>query len=195
MEKSFTQSLRCTATTRKGQPCRAWAVPGTDPPRCAAHGGVASKPGAPSGNQNAVTHGFYARNWGMGHRTAELGSKLPPDGIGVQNLNQKSSVPGEDAPGDQDDLIIANSLTEVITYVTEDLVNKYIVLSKYINKNFEELSPPAMTHLLSLHAQMASRIGRLLRDQKAIEPDGSSELQQAIDLALDELSGMLGTEL
>jgi hypothetical protein len=29
----------CTATTAAGQTCRAWAVRGTDPPRCAAHGG------------------------------------------------------------------------------------------------------------------------------------------------------------
>jgi hypothetical protein len=27
----------CTATTRAGRPCRAWAVRGSDPPRCAAH--------------------------------------------------------------------------------------------------------------------------------------------------------------
>jgi hypothetical protein len=28
---------RCTATTAAGRPCRAWAVRGSDPPRCAAH--------------------------------------------------------------------------------------------------------------------------------------------------------------
>ena len=28
---------RCTATTAAGRTCRAWAVRGTDPPRCAAH--------------------------------------------------------------------------------------------------------------------------------------------------------------
>lgn len=28
---------RCTATTAAGRPCRAWAVRGTDPPRCTAH--------------------------------------------------------------------------------------------------------------------------------------------------------------
>lgn len=31
---------RCTALTNAGRPCQAWAVRGTDPPRCAAHGGV-----------------------------------------------------------------------------------------------------------------------------------------------------------
>lgn len=31
---------RCTATTTRGQPCKRWAVRGSDPPRCAAHGGA-----------------------------------------------------------------------------------------------------------------------------------------------------------
>jgi len=51
----------CTATTRSRAPCRAWAVRGSDPPRCAAHGGGARLVGAPSGNQNALKHGFYAQ--------------------------------------------------------------------------------------------------------------------------------------
>jgi hypothetical protein len=53
-------SRRCTATRSDGSPCSAWAVPGTDPPRCAPHGGGARPVGAPRGNQNARVHGFYA---------------------------------------------------------------------------------------------------------------------------------------
>jgi hypothetical protein len=53
-------STRCTATTAAQQPCRAWAVQGSDPPLCAAHGGRGKRPGAPNGNANAVTHGAYA---------------------------------------------------------------------------------------------------------------------------------------
>lgn len=34
-------------------------MPGTDPPRCAAHGGAARPPGAPVDNTNAVTHATY----------------------------------------------------------------------------------------------------------------------------------------
>jgi len=51
---------RCSALTRAGKPCRAWAVPGSNPPLCAAHGGAAGRPGAPVGNSNAVKHGAYA---------------------------------------------------------------------------------------------------------------------------------------
>jgi hypothetical protein len=64
----------CNATCADGSPCRAWAVRGSDPPRCAPHGGGASPVGAPRGNENARTHGFYARVGGTpvpGDRTAE----------------------------------------------------------------------------------------------------------------------------
>ncbi len=37
--------------------CRAWAVRGSDPPRCSPHSGRA---GAPPGNRNRLVHGFYA---------------------------------------------------------------------------------------------------------------------------------------
>lgn len=49
---------RCTATRADGNPCRAWARRGTDPPLCAAHSGAPV--GAPHGNKNAEKHGVYA---------------------------------------------------------------------------------------------------------------------------------------
>ena len=54
------ENIPCGHTTARGQPCRAWAVKGSDPPACSAHAGHA-RGGAPSANQNARTHGFYAR--------------------------------------------------------------------------------------------------------------------------------------
>jgi uncharacterized protein YjcR len=51
-------SPRCGAKTRSGKPCMAPAVSGKT--RCRMHGGAAGS-GAPRGNQNAVTHGFYTR--------------------------------------------------------------------------------------------------------------------------------------
>ena len=38
--------------------CRAWAIRGSDPPRCSPH--TPGKVGAPPGNRNNFTHGFYA---------------------------------------------------------------------------------------------------------------------------------------
>jgi hypothetical protein len=43
-----------------GSPCKAWAVRGSDPARCAAHGGGRRPVGAPAGNANALRHGYYA---------------------------------------------------------------------------------------------------------------------------------------
>ena len=51
---------KCTATTAKRQPCKAWAQPGTDPPLCAAHN-PATPTGAPRGNRNVQTHGAYTQ--------------------------------------------------------------------------------------------------------------------------------------
>jgi hypothetical protein len=51
-------SRRCTATCADGKPCKAWAVRGTDPPRCSAHRNAADW-GAPLGNQDATKHGYY----------------------------------------------------------------------------------------------------------------------------------------
>ena len=54
-------NIPCTHTAANGAPCRAWAVKGTDPPACSAHAGRNVGAGAPEGNQNATSHGFYAR--------------------------------------------------------------------------------------------------------------------------------------
>lgn len=40
--------------------CKAWAIRATDPPLCAAHAHRNAGAGAPAGNQNARTHGFYS---------------------------------------------------------------------------------------------------------------------------------------
>ena len=50
---------RCTHTTKAGQPCKAWAVHGTDPPACSIHAGL-TRGGPAERNQNARKHGFYA---------------------------------------------------------------------------------------------------------------------------------------
>ncbi len=60
-ERQHHRSTRCAAICADGSPCRAWAVRGTQPPRCAPHGGGRAPVGAPTGNQNARTHGHYAR--------------------------------------------------------------------------------------------------------------------------------------
>ena len=71
---------KCTDLTKSGTPCKAWAVPETKPPRCAAHGGSKKPPGAPPGNQNAKKHGVYAASelpdHDLGLRIVDLGHKI-----------------------------------------------------------------------------------------------------------------------
>ena len=50
---------RCGARTRSGAPCRTAAVTGKT--RCRMHGGAEAS-GAPRGNRNAVTHGYFTRD-------------------------------------------------------------------------------------------------------------------------------------
>lgn len=52
--------VKCGGHRDDGKPCRAWAVRGSDPPRCVAHGGSAGRVGAPPGSKNALKHGAYA---------------------------------------------------------------------------------------------------------------------------------------
>ena len=143
---------KCTATTAKHLPCRAWAVPGSSPPRCAAHGGTSKPPGAPVGNRNAETHGLYGI------------TPTPP-------------------------------LT--IAAIIRDLAGKQKALSDYIQAQLKSTDADlaALTELFALHAQTASRLGRLLRDQRALSGQAADGLAGAIGQALDELSNELGVEL
>jgi hypothetical protein len=140
----------CTATKRDGTPCQAWAVRGTDPPLCAAHGGGSAPVGAPVGNQNAVTHGFYI------------------------------------AP-------TAQTLA-TIESVIDDLATKQLKLSHYIDTHLD-LDIEQMVMLMALHGQNASRLGRLLRDKRALTGESSDGIAGAIAQALDELSTEIGVKL
>jgi hypothetical protein len=135
---------RCTAATRSGRPCRAWAVRGSEPPRCASHGGARPDPGS----------------WAI----PTAGDDHAPIDIGA---------------------IIA------------DLAAKQALLSRYIEQCTAEETIPLrdLARLLALHAQTASRLGRLLRDQRALGGDSADAFRHAIDQALDELSGEWELEL
>jgi hypothetical protein len=145
-----TMSQRCSAKRRDGQPCNAWAVKDSDPPRCAAHGGTDARIGAPPGNTNALTHGFYA---------------------------------APDAP------------PATIEEVIQDLAHKQQFLSEYITRNLEKISIEQLARLIKIHGQNASRLGRLLRDQRALSGEAADGISGAIAQALDELSTELGVPL
>jgi len=148
--------IRCTATTRKGTPCQAWAVPGSDPPTCASHRLTGPRPGPPRGNANAITHGAY-----------------------------------------RDEKPAAVDLQARIA----DLDRRIERLSRYIDQaevgdgEGGTITVGDYTRLVSLHGQLTSRIGRLLRDQQQLGGGDISEMQAAIDQALTQAGQVLGIEL
>lgn len=63
--QSLKQARRCLARTRRGTACQSPAMPNG---RCRLHGGPS--PGAPAGNQNALKHGRYSREYLMVRKAA-----------------------------------------------------------------------------------------------------------------------------
>jgi len=145
----------CTARTSRGSNCKAWAVKGSHPPRCAAHGGASRPVGAPRGNQNALKHGAYSTR-----------PVAPP------------------RPG-------GATIEEII----QDLAERHAKLSAYIESRMEELQLAELVSLLRLHGQNASRLGRLLRDQRALSGEAADGIAGAIAQALDELGTEWGVDL
>ena len=131
---------QCTATTLKGTPCKAWAIPDSDPPRCAAH-------------------------------STSRSESLDPQCV---------SSP--------------HPLTS-IQAIIDDLAAKQARLSTYIDEHAAELEAHDLKALLSLHAMTASRLGKLLRDRRALSGEAADGISDAFGKALDELATELGIDL
>jgi hypothetical protein len=78
--------------------------------------------------------------------------------------------------------------------VVADLAKKQSRLSAILDSTDPE-DLTTFTKLFALHAQIASRMGRLLRDQRALSGAAADGIAGAIAQALDELSSELGTPL
>jgi hypothetical protein len=100
----------------------------------------------------------------------------------------------------------------VIQDLIQDLVGKQQALSNLIDQLLAEEEvegPPGesrgpgprplwvqdLARLMALHSQNAARLGRLLRDKRAISGEAADGIAGAISLALDELANEWGIEL
>ncbi len=81
-----------------------------------------------------------------------------------------------------------------IDTVIADLYAKYQRLSRYIDENMDHLSTAEFARLTSLHGQSASRLGRLLRDRRILQPEEDG-MSSAIEQALKELGEEWGVDL
>ena len=138
---SKSDSRRCSELTKAGEPCRAFAVRGTQ--RCAAH---SRDVGAPVGNQNRLTHGFYVR---------------PSPSGKLKNLDG----------------------------VIDDLIFRQEQLSAYIDEQMAEgIEVDDVLKLMSLQGQIASRLGRLKRDQRALSGESADGMFEMMSKLLDEIN-------
>jgi hypothetical protein len=80
--------------------------------------------------------------------------------------------------------------------VIADLAERQARLTAYLEQVLAEGGDIAeVARVFALHGQNASRLGRLLRDKRALSGDSADSLLAAIGTALDEISTELGIKL
>ena len=79
--------------------------------------------------------------------------------------------------------------------IIADAMCKHEQLSAYIERHAADLDAEQLARLLALHGQNATRLGRLLRDKRALSGKAADGLLDALGKALDELSTELGVNL
>ena len=80
--------------------------------------------------------------------------------------------------------------------IVADLAERQARLTAYLEQVLAEGGDIAeVAKVFALHGQNASRLGRLLRDQRALSGDSADGLLDAIGKALDEISTELGIRL
>ena len=82
-----------------------------------------------------------------------------------------------------------------INGVIQDLVARQVQLSALIDTHLDDLTIQDLARLFAIHGQNASRLGRLLRDRKALSGGAADRFQQIVDMALDGLSAEWDIEL
>ena len=168
-------SRRCEHQTADG-PCKAWAIRGSDPPRCSAHAGRNAGAGAPPGNQNRRTHGFYA-------------SALLPE-----ELADLVACSG-DMTLDDEIAIARVTLRRILALLSADRVHRGPEYSRAPEGTTVEMTPVDYARLAALLLAGARTVARLLRDKRALSGEAADGVAGAIAQALDELSTELGIKL
>ena len=214
----------CTATTSAGFPCRAWAVRGSDPPRCAPHrrspsggGGGRWRIGAPDDNTNALKHGVYAASSLLpdlqGPPTAVSGaaSLLPPVQDALQRVGSRGAADLDLSPSSVEDALQGRGtgMGARLAARIVDLERRVDQLSLYLDQftvgrrspNGGDGTDGTITirdyaGLVALHGQLCSRLARLLREERELyHVWREDEIQKATYEALDVLSEMWGVDL
>jgi hypothetical protein len=121
----------------------------------------------------------------------------PPGALSQGNPCQSGAVRGSDPPRCHAHSAADSAGFDTIAGVIHDLAAKQQRLSEYIDDCLGDDSLPIrdLARLLALHGQNASRLGRLLRDKRALSGEAADGISGAIAQALDELATEWGLEL
>jgi hypothetical protein len=111
--------------------------------------------------------------------------KTPPGE--VADAARSEPAPGVPPAGDKP--------LPTINSVIRDLAERQRLLSDYIEGKQGELSSGEIARLLGLHGQNAARLGRLLRDRRALAGESTDAIVEAIEKALDKLAADWGVEI
>lgn len=85
---------------------------------------------------------------------------------------------------------------ESIEDVIADLQKRIAQLSEKIDDLMEDEAPvDILVKVFALHGQNASRLGRLLRDQRALSGKAADTIAAAISQALDEIRTEIGADV
>ncbi len=145
--------------------CKAWAIRGSDPPLCSPH--TRGTVGAPPGNQNRCTHGFYATIL----RRDELADLAAHAG--------DTTLDAEIA----------------ITRVALRRVLAMLLSGRTPGPDPRPLEAADYARLTNLAFQGAGSISRLLRARQALTPDSEAPFLSVIHDALGELGEEWGIKL
>ena len=191
--------VRCTHSTRKGEPCRGWAVRGTDPPTCASH--LRAGPAGGALEQACSSHLHAA-----GADDAPV-QAAPRVWLGAQGRALAAARPPETArgtePGFYGPTLSAEELADLVLYAADLTLADEIACTRvavrrtleFLDQGRGSLSESAYLRAAGLVFQGARTIARLLRDQQALVGDSGDRLTAIFDAALDGLSAEWGIEL
>ena len=82
-----------------------------------------------------------------------------------------------------------------INGVIRDLAEEQRRLTEYVEEKWGDLSAKEIAALLGLHGPNAARLGRLLRERRALEGESADGIANAIGAILDEISLEVREEL
>jgi len=160
---------RCSRVSRNGHNCRSWAVRGSDPPQCAAHGGKRTE----AGDDEESPWSFY--HTALSDLEAADLLLLPTD----QSL--------------ADEIAAARvALRRVLVKLQSGMTND---VDKQGHDFQRELTPSEYARLSSLIFAGAKTVAKLLQEQRGLSNKSADGITGAVNQALDELSGDWGIDL